>query len=1060
MDRLELQESFPIGIKSRFKNYITELADGSDLFVAEWSQPILEFDLSKVAINAADLKYIEQFFFNREEEIFLYADPTDYSATLNFYQPSQQIATNGELFPLSDTEYQLAKVYRTIEENGYAVRSITRPRNTSEFRIDTQISYSVNWDTGRVSFSKPPEPGSAIGWQGYFDVPVRLVDPKLVYMYESNDPLYSLPGLKLIEVRESDLDFTPQRPKKINAKLDLDLVVGSQVSITKKSANFVADSGWYKRAKLWEQKRASYQTAKKLIADSMQVDAVVALWRITLGGAIAFKYLSNNVRCKTENLKVTATGFDNFEVESLELVETEADFLDQLDSETYLITIVDSSGSMNSDIPQVESTIAQLRPLLLQRIYGGDEAKANKYFKPIQYLGGEQWLSWLSNDYRDSPEEADKVVFLIWINESASIYHDTSQIGPTNAFNNDLARFLNSMPQRQTFAAFVFAVNFDSPVFDAFSQHLISAYEGQGTYDVPLKDYGLSIDPDITAGTEPQYYLEKLGKLNKNLIKFLCRTWQIAKQEQISSKREGFGEMAIAPGKVAGDRIVQAYVFGEYKSRNTHEAGYDYKWRTRSPVIGREIERLRYEDNEEWYTMFGFNKSAFGWEASHPKRDVTESGELSGLVRIAEIDYANKNTDIDVSRRKNIDYTEEYTSGSENFLNSKHTFGDDFRITNVTAANPVDNIGPSVQAYFKLGQCQGVEYSLCCQAQDLDIEVRGANSVIGPITQIRAYIDGDLFALSVNNSGGTVEPIYLLKSDGSNLTYSENPSGIYQIEAVRLDGEEDTCGSLYDPPSIEPTKSSLGFTNHNAKLSFEEQEFLPNFGGNARARQYNEEINRSNNTKTTFVFDESAISAVDLMTGIWEGATFTEWLVDWNNQADRQILARGVLGRTTTYHTVEGGLDFDIEMRSLISRLQQKKFFITVKLCPKTFGKPGPGNCRKNLFGLVDNLAITEVIDSVTLRVDSTRTIANFYGEIIIISGARTGVKALVDSFDEATATLNLRSSIPGLIIGDTIEAIAKCDRTLKACIDFDNAVNHGGFPHVPGIDKAKRTDR
>ena len=58
MRRLQLDESFPIGIVSYFKNIWVERADGQQIVTCQWSQPLKEFDLSKVSLDPAILDYL------------------------------------------------------------------------------------------------------------------------------------------------------------------------------------------------------------------------------------------------------------------------------------------------------------------------------------------------------------------------------------------------------------------------------------------------------------------------------------------------------------------------------------------------------------------------------------------------------------------------------------------------------------------------------------------------------------------------------------------------------------------------------------------------------------------------------------------------------------------------------------------------------------------------------------------------------------------------------------------------------------------------------------------
>lgn len=81
-------------------------------------------------------------------------------------------------------------------------------------------------------------------------------------------------------------------------------------------------------------------------------------------------------------------------------------------------------------------------------------------------------------------------------------------------------------------------------------------------------------------------------------------------------------------------------------------------------------------------------------------------------------------------------------------------------------------------------------------------------------------------------------------------------------------------------------------------------------------------------------------------------------------------------------------------------------------------------------------------------------------GKITFDSGANTDI------------SMDIKSSVPGQItlflpmpytveVGDTYTIVAGCDKSLESCKDkFDNVVNFGGFPHLPGIDSIIQVGR
>ena len=272
-----------------------------------------------------DQRHLLKFFDDVSAQNFLYQDKSDFFVPDEAYEPDPGIEIYGKLFSLGETSYQLAKVYSC---NGVAaVRTITRPENNSVFRINTPSAYTVDWDTGRVDFAEPPSQ-TELSWRGNFLTPVRLANQSLTYSIESNDPLYSMPGLKLVEVRESDLNFTNQLPDSILYELDLDLIVGSQVTRTQKISDSLADSSWHKSKELWVKPQTSYKTAQKSMSNADLVSTLDALWRASIGGAIPFRYLGKKVRCKSERLTLKAIGDYNFEIDSIELTASETFLLD------------------------------------------------------------------------------------------------------------------------------------------------------------------------------------------------------------------------------------------------------------------------------------------------------------------------------------------------------------------------------------------------------------------------------------------------------------------------------------------------------------------------------------------------------------------------------------------------------------------------------------------------------------------------------------------------------------------------------------------------------------
>lgn len=1071
MEHLDFNFAYPVEISYVFAENWQELADGREQVVPAWEQPKIEFTLSKNILSAEKLEFLIQFFEAQSGEVFLFKDPLDNYCGSFELESQPGFFTLGELHQISGNEYQLCKTY--IAGDLASVRPISHPVNDNSFRIFSSTPYTVNWETGRVVFASQPTEAE-LTWQGYFLIPVVFAIEDWSYQTESNSEEYSFDSFKLIEYRDNSDSFVKSRPQSTNANLDLDLIVSEQKTITKKIAPVFADSGWYTNLKLWENSKTILTTSAKENSSVEDVEAAITLWRATCGGVISFQYQGQRVVCKSDRLNISLSSSFTATIGSLDLLPVlESSLLGQLDSQTYLITLVDSSGSMNADIPAVEATIAQLRPILTESVYNGSASAASKYFKPIQYIGDERWVEWLARDYRDSPSEPDKVFIMAWINESDSIYHSSAlNTAPTAAYLSDLAQF--QAKQRASFKAIIYAVEFQSSTFLGFQNHLNHAYEGTNGYPVALKDEEVLIRDSVPAGSPPQYYLEDLlAGSNEKLVNFYCRCWLIEPQaSQYQAVDYGLTPIVPLQPPEQGDDFY-AYVFGEFidinnslpKPPGTSRA----KFRCRFPVKGRTInkypEKFVIYDGE---TPTEFHHLNFlGIPDPDPEMDLAT---LMSVITDQHSDYAASEPDKNYSYLCPVteaEYAARYTgdlSDRSVLLDPRSTsqvsgnyiacyYGQAF-INDIISVDPITQ-GRQANAYFTFGQCSGVNYGFRADFNAGQTDVVG--NISGKITAIRVYIHNGYYALSIDNEIQTFEPIYLTIA-GNNFSLADQPKGIYNLSAIRLDAQPDECGHLFSLPTATPRQlTPLGFTNHDRRISFDGYDFLPNFGGNAQAKEYPEEMEVSSDTEITFMLSSSAISQADLLEGVYSQARITEWLVDWNNPGYRLKLATGYFGRTTTYSNQNGGLDFKVKMRSLVSRLQQKSYFITVKLCPKTVGDQSPGGCRLNLFGYIDTLTVTTVIDSTTFTVDSLRTIDNFYGEITFLTGARANVAKLVDSYSAATKTIKLRSSEPGIVPGDTLSALVRCDKSYQACLEFDNVHNHGGYRHVAGTDKAKQ---
>jgi uncharacterized phage protein (TIGR02218 family) len=1053
MRTLRLEEQYPIVVTCSFNNSFTELADGRQQLVVGWEQPLLGYDLSKTILSEAKLKYLVQFFDEVSADVFLYKDPADYLCTSFAYEPKPGVATWGQLFPVSGTEWQLCKVYQA---GGYrSIRPISRPE-TEGLVINSSAAYLLDDATGRVYFTtevNEPE----IFWEGSFLVPVTLENQDWSHKIESNEPKFSLPEFRLKEVREIVNSFRTQAlPQYLDANLDLDLIVGSIITYDKKISNVFADNGWYKDLPLWELPRVKISTAKKTIADHDDVEAAIALYRVSCGGAIGFNYQDKTVRIEKSPLVIDVDSEFNFGIGTLELIQTNEVFaLDKIDAETYIVPILQSGVEPT----EIFLALIQFRALLKHRIFGDNEELTAKYFQEAEVTAAaddQRWTSWLARDYRQDLGAPDKVAFIVFLNSQSSFYDTYGNFTPE--YRDALLNFAPIHRSKDSFAAVFYAPG----ALLELQDYLKNSYAQDGDNLYSFKRYGILIRPDIPVDLSAESYLADMSRTltdfqdleEEKSVNFVARCWELEQKAippSFTDLKQNFPNQLFLPFKpnIADDDFL-AYLF--WVTGDPSDFNY---WRTLLPVKGRNIKLRKVSqqrnsiDDLMYYTYFVYV-------------DVELTGGVqSPIVRISQFEY-NDLTFADFTGR-NAYYK---TSTKKSLAVSDLASG--FQTPNVVPLQRIAS-GERLPVYFRTVKDRRTSYVIRAfygNGQICQTDV--TSSVEDPVTDIQLYFDYNQvtrawsYNLSVIANGVRTDGLALF--DGfQSISEDFAPLGLYNFMVSPVGAwsyDEDKLEE--DVTIIEATNAPIqkvGFTNHDVAIVFNDTEFLPSYGGNAQARVHNGDLESSNNTETNFILRD-LFNYEDLLDGVWTGAKFTEWLVDWNNPAIRFKLATGHIGRITTESSHNGGISCKLEMRSLLALLQQKNYFLTVEHCPKTFGKEGRGNCRKNLFGLIDQLEVIDIVDPLHFTTNSTRTQDDFYGQVTFLTGKRQNVARMVDAYSPVTKNIRLRSSISGLAVGDKLNAIARCDKTLKACLEFDNAANFGGFWHVPGIDKVARTDR
>jgi uncharacterized phage protein (TIGR02218 family) len=245
------------------------------------------------------------------------------------------------------------------------------------------------------------------------------------------------------------------------------------------------------------------------------------------------------------------------------------------------------------------------------------------------------------------------------------------------------------------------------------------------------------------------------------------------------------------------------------------------------------------------------------------------------------------------------------------------------------------------------------------------------------------------------------------------------------------------------------------FTDHDAALIFEGQTYLPACGFNASARQKTGGLNPQNLDMVGYI-DNDELDHDDLRAGRFREAEVTEYVVDF-----RYPFAGAII--TNTYWVTDVAFSDGVWTASLagLSRwLQHAVGKVYTRNCRHIFGD---SMCKLNTatFTTTGTVSLTNASSPrAVFESDSPGVIslgANYFanGSIHWLSGLNNGLRMEVKAstnWGEFTTQLPLPYDVT---VGDVFTVYAGCDKTMNQCINkFDNMVNFGGFPFVPGTDR------
>ena len=212
------------------------------------------------------------------------------------------------------------------------------------------------------------------------------------------------------------------------------------------------------------------------------------------------------------------------------------------------------------------------------------------------------------------------------------------------------------------------------------------------------------------------------------------------------------------------------------------------------------------------------------------------------------------------------------------------------------------------------------------------------------------------------------------------------------------------------------------------------------------------------NQSTEIRIDSVLVTREDLESGRFDNAEIKAWLCAFDSPASGRMAGlRGSIGAVTVTD-IEG----QAEIRGLADRMRQ--------VVSEVFSIPciydlGDSRCRFDLPSLTVTGSVTTVVSQREFTSTALSAQADDYfqfGPLTWTTGLNTGRKNQVKTHVQGAGVGEIVlafSEALALQVGDQFSIAPGCAKDLTACRDkFDNVVNHGGFPYIPGQNQILKT--
>lgn len=199
------------------------------------------------------------------------------------------------------------------------------------------------------------------------------------------------------------------------------------------------------------------------------------------------------------------------------------------------------------------------------------------------------------------------------------------------------------------------------------------------------------------------------------------------------------------------------------------------------------------------------------------------------------------------------------------------------------------------------------------------------------------------------------------------------------------------------------------------------------------------------------IIDSESLTESELRTGLFDFATFELREVNYKDLTLGHYSVRfGILGEVSV-----AGPFYQGELRGLAQLMQQKVGRNHTRRCIYDLGD---SNCTVDLAPLTNTGTVATVTNRQSITVSGLSDADDYYnhGLLTWTSGLNVKFPMEVKRWVLSSGAVELFLPEPfNIVVGDTFEVYPGCDKNRPTCVTkFNNVVNFGGFPDMPGRDQ------